>query len=305
MTRSIFCGFLLFVFIFNQKFVSAQTNSNPSEALPKTIDVWKILSADRTFNGETLYDYIDGGAELFLSFGFSKVFSRIYSDGNQGEIIVDIFYMNSSYDAYGVFSHSVGKTGNDFGQQSQATNSSIIFWKNNFYVSIMNNPSTDASRTVTGKIAQIIDKAITQTGPLPEIINYLPADSLDTESIRYFRHYIWLNSHYTISNKNILNIDQNTQCVLAKYGSGENKSVLLIIKYPTDQDALAAKEKFVENFDPKLKTSLTLLRNDDKWMGYKLIDNFFVGAFNTGQEESVKKLIRAAVKSINNINKRM
>lgn len=303
MKRSIFCFSLFFVLVFTQNNISAQSAFDPSAALPQSINGWKILAADRTFNNETLYDYIDGAAELFLSFGFSKVFNRIYSDGNQSEIIVDVFYMNSSYDAYGVFSHSVGKTGNDFGQQSQVTNSSIVFWKDNFYISILCNPAADESKNVMLKIAGMLDKSITQTGQLPEIIDYLPADSLDKESIRYFRHYIWLNSHYTISNKNILNIDQNTQCVLVKYGGGQSKSVLLIIKYPTDEDAYAAMEKFVENYNPELKSGSVFLGSNGKWMGFELINNFFVGVFNADQEAPVTKLIESTEETIYNINK--
>lgn len=283
--------FVLLLSAFSLDSLFAQSKFYPASVLPVSADGWKARASDRTFDGENLYDYIDGAAELFLSYGFSKVFNRTYSDENQREIIVDIFYMNSSRDAYGVFSHSVGKAGNDFGRQSQVTNSSTIFWKDHFYISIMCNPSSDESKSVMLKLAGLLDKSIRQSGPLPEIINYLPTDSLDKESIRYFRHYVWLNSHYTISNKNILNIDQKTECVIAKYGGGQSKTVLLIIKYPTDEDAEAAREKFIENYDPALRTVSTLKKNDGKWMGFELINNFFVGVFNADQKESVSRLI--------------
>ena len=80
-----------------------------------------------------------------------------------------------------------------------------------------------------------------ETRPLPEIIKYLPIELLDKESIRYFRHYVWLNSHIFLSNENILNINQNTQAVLALYNGKNNKSVLLVIKYPNNNDAVEAK----------------------------------------------------------------
>ena len=120
----------------------SQTNKEPYSALPDSIDGWKRLGEDRFFNDKNLYDYIDGAAELYISFGFSKVFNRIYSAGEGKEVLVDIFYMNKSSDAFGAFSFSVGKTGDDYGVQSQVSPGAIVFWKNNFLVSIVENPAS-------------------------------------------------------------------------------------------------------------------------------------------------------------------
>ncbi len=270
--------------------MNGQVLDNPAKALPENIDGWKIFT-DRTYNNETLYNYIDGGAELFLSFGFTKVFNRIYSRDNQPDIMVDIFYMNTSYDAFGVFSFSSGKIENNFGQQSQESRGAIIFWKNNFYVSIISNIETEESKKAVIKIAKLIEESIAETGPLPAIIEYLPAELLDKESIRYFRHYVWLNAHYFISNENILNIDQNTQAVLSLYNEKNNKPVLLVIKYSTGREAAGAKEKFIKNYNLKLKNNDVLKDSKNKWIGIELVNNFFIGVFNSASKESVYKLL--------------
>lgn len=278
--------------------MTAQTNIDPSKALSQTIDGWKTSGVDRIFNEETLYDYIDGGAELFLSFGFTKVFNRIYSRDNQPDIIVDIFYMNTSYDAFGVFSHSVGKIENDFGQQSQRTKGAIVFWKNNFYISILSSLETEELKSVITEIALLLDKAIPEKGPLPDVLKYLPEHSLNKTSIHYFRHYVWLNSHCFISNENILNINQSTHGVLAQYSDKDDKAVLLIIEYPNSADASAAKEKFIKNYYVKLESSSILQMNNNKWVGIELINNFFVGVFNGTEEEFVKTLLSLTEETI-------
>ena len=284
--------FFLFFFFNFVMLINAQIVNDTSKALPENIDGWKILT-DRTYNNETLYNYIDGGAELFLSFGFSKVFNRIYSKTNQPDIMVDIFYMNTSYDAFGVFSFSSGKIENNFGQQSQEPHGAIIFWKNNFYISIISNTETEESKKALTKIAKLIDTSIMETGPLPEIIKYLPIELLDKESIRYFRHYVWLNSHIFLSNENILNINQNTQAVLALYNGKNNKSVLLVIKYPNNNDAVEAKEKFIKEYNPKLKNSQVLKTKNSRWMGIELVNNFLIGVFNGATKESASKLLNS------------
>jgi hypothetical protein len=278
--------------------IFSQANVNLSTALPNTIDGW-AASTERTFNDSTLYSYIDGAAELYLSFGFTKVYNRIYSRAEQPDIIVDIFYMNSSYDAYGVFTHTVGKTEKEFGVQSQHTQGAIVFWKANYYVSIFANPETEESKTVMIKLAKGIGFSIQGESKLPDVLNCLPEKEMDKESVRYFKHYIWLNSYYNISRENILNISQNTHAALAKYGTGKQKNVLLVIQYPSEEEARTACEKFIDAFDKGLKNKSVLMHNK-KWCGVELMDNYFVGVFNSENKAASKKMISLVREKINN-----
>lgn len=271
--------------------------------MPDSIDGWLKITDDRIFNQENLYDYIDGGAELYLSFGFSKVFNRIYSNATGHEILVDIFYMNSTQDAFGVFSFTIGTIGNDYGQQSQIAPGAIVFWKDKYYVSLFSNPETEETTRLMKKLAQMIDDSINEEGKLPEILDYLPQNDLDKQSIRYFRHYIWMNSHYFISNKNILNINQNTHGVLAKYGDKE-KSIFMIIKYPNLQDALDAKGSFVKNYERGALHPGIAKNESGKWCGVELVKNFLVAVFNAGNKAEVQNLIAQAKKLINVSNKK-
>jgi len=283
-------------------FIFLTMNSYPKTdsfvSLPDSIDGWTKLSDDRIFNEENLYDYIDGSAELYLSFGFSKVFNRIYSNTAGKEILVDIFYMNSSQDAFGVFSFTVGEISADYGQQSQIAPGAIIFWKDKYYVSIFSNPVTEESTRLMGKLAHLIDDSITEEGKLPEILDYLPLSNLDKQSIRYFRHHVWMNSHYFISNENILNINQNTHGVIAKYGDME-KSVLMIVKYPDVHEAVIAREKFIRNYENGILQAGMAKTEAGKWLGIELVNNFFISVFNAENKADLQNLITQAKELIN------
>ncbi|MBI3123507.1 MAG: hypothetical protein HYZ10_03805 [Ignavibacteriales bacterium] len=278
----------------------AQTVNNPATALPDSINGWKKLGEDRLFNDQNLYDYIDGAAELYISFGFTKVFNRIYSAGEGKEIIVDIFYMNTPQDAFGAFSFSVGKVGNDFGTQSQTAQGAIVFWKNNFVVSIVENPASEEAKKTSLTIAKLIDESIPEKGSFPEVLKYLPSENLDVQSVRYFRHYVWFNTYTYISGENILNINQNTHGVLAKYGDKE-KLILMIIKYPDEREALAALEKFNRAYYKTLKPKPVVKPKEGKFSGSRVVKNFFVGVFGGKAERDVKALISRAHKSISDL----
>lgn len=272
----------------------SQSLTDLSNSLPCEINGWKIVETDRLFDNESLYDYIDGSAEMFLSFGFSNVFSRIYSRDNQPDIIVDLFHMNSSFDAYGVFTHSVGKIENEFGQQSQRTEGAIIFWKSNYYVSILCHPETDESKQTIYELAKIIDKSITGTGELPPVLVFLPKENLVRESIRYFRHYNWLNSHTFISNENILNIEQNTHGIFARYSNSNDNAILLLVMYTDKASAELALKKFVNNYSEKISGENIVKNNKGLWIGIKRIENFIFGIFDSSSKEFAEKILNAA-----------
>lgn len=272
----------------------AQTKSDPAGSIPSGIMGWKAEESDRRFDNETLYDYIDGSAEMFLSFGFTHVFNRIYSRINQPDIILDIFYMNSSFDAYGVFTHSVGKHDKEFGQQSQRAEGAVIFWKANYYVSILSHPETPDSKEAIHKLASVIDDVIVKTGELPPVLDYLPQEGLLPESIRYFRHYNWINSHTFISNDNILNIDQKTHGILAQYKQGNDNAIFLIIMYPETGDAENALKKFISGYNNSLKPDETNELKEGFWTGVKTVKGFLIGVFNSSSKNYAADLIERA-----------
>jgi len=263
---------------------------SPFKVLPEEIDGWTIGQADRTYDSETLYDYIDGGAELFLSYGFQKVYSRLYSQPDQPDIFVDIFEMNSSVDAFGVFSQSREKDEYNFGQGSQQSKGSITFWNDKYYVSIISGVETAESKTASEKIAAIIDAKIETDGPLPEVLNYLPKVSVQKETLRYFRHHHWLNSHFFISYDNLLNINQQTHAVLTKMNFKGSNPTILLIEYPSNKDAVEAYNKFIENYLPELKTGSPVER-EGKHFGGEVIERLLIFIMNASVKENVEDLI--------------
>jgi len=290
---------ILLLLLISSYQINAQTHNSPSATLPDSLSGWKKLGEDKTYNEQNLYDYIDGAAELYISFGFTKVFNRIYSAGEGKEIIVDIFYMNTPQDAFGAFSFSVGKIGNDFGVQSQTTSGSIVFWKNNLVVSVVQNPESEEAGKASFALAKIIDESITEKGLLPEVIKYLPNLNLDKESIRYFRHYVWLNTYAYLSEGNILNIDQSTHGVFAKYG-GKEKQILLLVKYPTQELAQTAAVKFYKEYY-KTEKPKPVVKHKNKYSGAKVVKNFFVAVFGGSNTKAVRELLSLTQETIKDL----
>ena len=273
------------------KIVSGQPMINNLEKfLPDELEGWQILQEDQHYDKESLYEYIDGGAELYLSYGFQKLFSRTYSKSDQPEIIVDIFDMKTSYNAFGVFAFSREKEDSVFGQGSQYVPGLLLFWKDQYYISILFSPETEESHHAAFIIARHIESSIDEEGPLPEVLNLLPQPLLIKASRRYFRHYIWINSYLFISNENILNINDSTEAVMAKYNYGDEKLLLLIIKYPNKSQCESARSTFMNSYLTDLSTD-PIVQKDSKWVGYTHHNTVLAIIFNGNNKENVINLL--------------
>ncbi len=244
----------------------AGASPSANDLLPDKIGSWTTRT-DTVYTAENLYDYIDGGAELYISYGFREVMSRVYSAGNQPDIIVDIFDMNTSSDAYGVFMYSGGETERLVGQGTQHNEGSMLFWMDHYFVSIMAYPETPGSKEALLSLGKTIASNIGKEGEPPAILRYLPEEGLSESSIRYFHHYAWLNSYYYIAGDNILLIDDNSRAVLAKYGDPAHRTILLIVEYPDAERASAAAGEFAGQYLPELERTRSAQAQDGTYAG--------------------------------------
>jgi hypothetical protein len=279
-------------------FILWQLKSDLASLLPDAIEDWNVSAKDQMYSREDLYKYIDGGAELYISYGFKKVINRTYSKRGQPDMFVDLFDMGTSQNAFGVFSHSRETIDNTFGQGSQYTEGLLLFWKDRFFVSVLASPETVESRSAVFDIAGKIETAIKNEGPLPEILDLLPDQSLVRESIRYFHHYIWLNSHYFVSDRNILHINETTDALLAKYGEQKKRYILLLVKYKKNRDAETAYNDFIRHRLPAISGKRAVRIEDGTWTACQLTGSFLVVVFNAPVKERALHLIEAVKEKI-------
>jgi hypothetical protein len=74
-----------------------------SRLLP-TVDGWKLSAPPTTYSAETLFEYIDGGADAFLQFDFQELASAIYVNAAKVELTADVFRHRDPSRAFGIYS---------------------------------------------------------------------------------------------------------------------------------------------------------------------------------------------------------
>jgi len=88
-------------------------------SLPFEVAGWKWDKKDMKYNSKTIFSYMDGAAELYLAYGFRNLTVCRDEESNQPSITVEVYEMDSSEDAYGVFSYEHQDESAGIGQGSE------------------------------------------------------------------------------------------------------------------------------------------------------------------------------------------
>jgi hypothetical protein len=225
---------------------AAQGSPDFGAKLPARVGAWKKPAQPEHHDRKTLYDYIDGGAELYLAFDFVGAQSFDYSAGEDDEIKVDIFDMGGARGAFGAFAHGRETIAAEVGQGSDYGGGLLTFWKDRWFVSVLGYPETPAKREAVYELGRAIAALIPRTGSLPAIVGALPKAGLLEASVRTFHHHLLQNDYITVSHDNPLHIGPDTEAVLARYRRGSERHVVMLVDYPNEAAAKRAQQSFVD-----------------------------------------------------------
>ena len=281
----------------------AKGNMKQEISLPLESGGWKWDRKDLNYNRRTIFDYIDGAGELYLSYNFQGVRVRRFEKPGQPSIIAELFDMGSSEEAYGVFSFERQDEDAGIGQGSEFGGGLLRFWKGKFFVSVYAEGDGPEVEPAILSLGREVANSIKMTGPLPKLISVLPDGQagLVEKSIRYLHSHVLLNQRFFVANQNILHLSPKTDAVLAPYLREGKKIHLLLIRYSTPKEAEAALQSFKKAYMPEAGEKETLQTEDKRWTGARRQKEFILIVFGAPREASARELIQATE---NNLERR-
>ena len=220
---------------------------------------WAEEGELQEFKEEDLYIYINGGAEIYLEYGFKSVVIQDYADGAGHSISLEIFEMTDPASAYGMFTFKISGEGQriELGDGGELESYYLNFWKGPYLVTLTG--FDDSPETIEG--LQMIGRTVAAKIPVraekPSLAEL--AAELGYEKIRYLEGFLGLNSAYSFYTARGLNFDEGVR------GVGADGSVVLILGYGTRDDGLKAFEVLRE-----------YVVNSERFTGTELTGNDFV-----------------------------
>jgi hypothetical protein len=240
-----------FVFIF---FLCLYTISFAQEAAPDlsrlSVGAWKAAGPPEAFKKDGLFGYIDGGAEIFLQYGFEELSITRYAEESdpsaEKEITVEVYRMDSAPDAFGIFSlkrEGDELTSPEIESMHWLSASQASLAKGNFYINI--NGVNTAEQEMEA-FAAAVSRRIQAASSLPEEISLLPLSGRAIGSERYIRGRLAAEGESLLLDREFWGFDRGTVAVSAKYQPSLTKLLIVVLKAPVPGVAEEVKKLFSE-----------------------------------------------------------
>ena len=292
--------------------------------LPESVGAWSRPASSKIIDSTNIFKYMNGAGELYLGYRFDHLEVFDYTSKNQDNILVELYFMETSDDAFGLLSLDWGGEPVSFdGSPAAASDKSVTSftralygggllrsWSDNIYARVMAERETPASKKAVLALKKAIT-ANTDNSPEPELVKILPLEigsawKLRKDRLGFFRSYLALNSIYYLSHENILDLDLSAEAVIATYehisNSGDKKrSQFLLVQYENHERARKAHNHFHDAYLPEYKKEIradsaanspSLFKLEDGWLAYKLLGKYIAIVFECPDRKSAEAIMQ-------------
>lgn len=263
--------------------------------IPDKIGAWIKSDTVERIDSNNIFQYMNGAGELYLGYRFDHLDVYEFKGDKKKPIQVEVYYMKSSDDAFGLLSLdwsgeavSFGLPGLE-GKNAIAPTATALYGTGllrmrmeNKYVRILSMLETPEIRDAILSLGEAM-RTGSEPAPEPGLLKVLPPVlggnwKLRNDRIGWLRSHLVLNSLYYISHRNILDLDHSVEAVTAPYetmsASGAKRVQILMIKYVSEEHCIKALSHFYSAYLPEYETSDTGLHSlEDGWLGCKRVKN--------------------------------
>jgi len=206
---------------------------------------WSKTGDSRVYATETLYDFVDGAADLYFTYGFQSLAVGDYAHTDGETVRVEVYRTATDADAYGLYTyHSFGEAV-DVGVEGRLDSGyGVSFWQAQTFVRIGLNPPGDDE--VLLAFAQAVSVALPEGGQQPPVVTALPLESRIPGSEAFFREQMAFENFLWLGSENVLDLGPDVQGALARYTVDDQEYLGILVSYPEAsraESALASVER--------------------------------------------------------------
>ena len=243
-----------------QRSIGAAMPYSVGRALPDRSGEWVRAAQIQMFNPGDLWEFINGAAEQFLTYGFQDLATTKYtSDQTRTVVAAEIYRMEDPRGAFGIYRQEVSPKARPvaLGVEGRASSNTIRFWLAEFYVKLTLPPGGGRMPELEA-LGAAIAKGLGAAGTMPAEVAWFPAAGQLPDSVRYIP-------------ADALGQAAFTHAFEAKYQSPGEPSTAMVVPFDSDTAAAAALARY-ESFLAKAKgkTKLTAPGNG----GFSATDSF-------------------------------
>jgi hypothetical protein len=146
---------------------------------------WTQAGPARTFEPDTLFDYMNGNSEGYFAYGFTLMRGVTCVDAAGDQLVIDVSEMGDPDRAWGFFvaNRDLRSPNERIGSGGQVLLRRATFAKGRFYVEIAASPDKD-HRASLRTFVSALEAAIAGDDRVPDAIAWFPREGLEPDSIR-------------------------------------------------------------------------------------------------------------------------
>ena len=153
------------------------------------VEGWAPIAEAQVFEGEDLFELINGGAEIYHEFGFRQALAQDFTGPDQRLIALEVFEMMDSAAAYGTYSFKISGSGRtlEVGDEAMLEDYYLNFRGGQYVVTLTGMSDDEITMQGITRIARAIAENIQIEGEVPAIVAELMAGDGKPDRLYYLR----------------------------------------------------------------------------------------------------------------------
>ena len=146
---------------------------------------WTQQGPQRTYDSETLFDYMDGNSEGYFAYGFTLMKGVTCVNAAGDQLVIDVSEMGDPDRAWGFFVTNRDQRSpvERIGSAGQVLPRRATFAKGRHYAEIAASPDKD-HREALRAFVNALEASVPGEGRVPDAVAWFPAEGLVPDSIR-------------------------------------------------------------------------------------------------------------------------
>jgi hypothetical protein len=246
-------------------FSAAAQNSSFDTSIPVSVNEWVAAGEPSTYNTHTVYDYLDGGAEVYLAYGMKTVRALRYVRSGEASIDLSIFEMEDPEGAFGAFTYERLDPEAGIGQGSEYGAGMLRFWQGRHFVFIQAEKESPNSREAILALGRTLASRLGSEAGFPPLVGALPERGLRPLTVRYAFSPLILKNLETTLNDNPLGLPPRAATVVGRYWKPGNPERILIASLPDSVAATKSVDSYLMRRFQRAGKSEEPFRDHERW----------------------------------------
>jgi len=164
---------------------------------------WRQSGEIQTFVPKTLFEYINGAADLYLSYDFQELKVAEYQNEKKASVTVEVYRHKTPTQAFGIYSQERLANANfiDVGTEGYIEDNVLNFLTGSYYVKISSYKTGAEDREILLRFAKKVLENLGEKGSLPSVLSSFPEEGEKKNSEKFinqnFLGYSFLHSAFT------------------------------------------------------------------------------------------------------------